>query len=885
MNQICTQNLLSHHLAYRTLKLHLHSPPAFQVERIKGSNCGSRMCVWGSKGVTVMELPARWGRSGLFESGNYSILCKSATLDERFLYSQTEVRSVQWHPTSLSRLLVLVSDNTLRLYNVAVKTGPKLVKVITIGPKPHGLLAGRTFLDSLGDTAVDFTPTPDSEHILILRGNGDVYMMPCDIEAMSSNQPKITGPLAMYPPADDNYGTDSCSIIALGSPDAPPVVVVATCSAALYHCLLLPHPTERDEGDSHALYVIEAVELNMVLTGDAELEYSYPVHLYPPPTDESDSHALYVTRAVELNMVLTADAELHSNQLKITDPLAMYPPADDNYGTDSCSIIALGSPDAPPVVVVATCSAALYHCLLLPHLKITGSLAMYPPADDNYGTDSCSIIALGSPDAPPVVAVATCSAALYHCLLLPHPTERDEGDSHALYVIEAVELNMVLTGDAELEYSYPVHLYPCTNNVYACIHAAGVHTISLPIMDSLKDYAQANEEESETVLSALCSKPSSARHLVCTVGPRGAVSPPCGLTLNTSPLPLLNVLCSDGQMFVRWLEPYIVEEHLYQHLQTKTPSLGRDEFNAMLHERQKMTFTAIIQEILAKNVSQPVLNMDKSEEPSLKETLEFLTQVTMKLRGEYIAKQQRAYDVIVKKMKALANLSAQHENWTEDLKRQKMTFTAIIQEILAKNVSQPVLNMDKSEEPSLKETLEFLTQVTMKLRGEYIAKQQRAYDVIVKKMKALANLSAQHESWTEDLKKDIDDVNLKSTVLKEKCMLAEKRQEDLKIRLSTAVRKLRHSGAPSAAERELLTELERHRHLGARLQEHVAQLRAHSARKAAELQKWRDEYKKKDIALGKSHSDAISSILRQQTTQISTLIEEAKLIKDQLSIV
>ncbi|XP_063833367.1 nuclear pore complex protein Nup88-like [Ostrinia nubilalis] len=63
-------------------KLHLHSPPAFQVERIKGSNCGSRMCVWGSKGVTVMELPARWGRSGLFESGNYSILCKGLALQQ-----------------------------------------------------------------------------------------------------------------------------------------------------------------------------------------------------------------------------------------------------------------------------------------------------------------------------------------------------------------------------------------------------------------------------------------------------------------------------------------------------------------------------------------------------------------------------------------------------------------------------------------------------------------------------------------------------------------------------------------------------------------------------------------------------------------------------------
>lgn len=69
-----------------------------------------------------------------------------------------------------------------RLYNIALKKGPKLVQILSIGIKPSGQLAGRDILDSLGDTAVDFTPIPDSETLLLLRGNGDVYMMQCELD-------------------------------------------------------------------------------------------------------------------------------------------------------------------------------------------------------------------------------------------------------------------------------------------------------------------------------------------------------------------------------------------------------------------------------------------------------------------------------------------------------------------------------------------------------------------------------------------------------------------------------------------------------------------------------------------------------------------------------
>ncbi|XP_053617430.1 nucleoporin 88 [Plodia interpunctella] len=604
-------------------KLHLLSPPAFQVERVISSTCGSRLCVWGSRGVIVAELPSRWGRGGLFDSGSQTVLCKSASLDERFLYSQGEVRRVHWHPTSLSHLLVLVSDNTIRLYNIAIKRGPKLVKIYTIGAKPCSQLAGKTILDSLGDTAVDFTSVPGSSDLLILRGNGDVYMMQCELEPKSGVHGRLRGPLAMYPPADDNYGSESCAIAALGAAPAPALVVVAS---------------------------------------------------------------------------------------------------------------------------------------------------------------GC--------------------AALYHCLLLPNSSDKENDDSHALYVVEAVELNITLNPDSDLQHSYPVHLYPCTSNTYVCVHAGGAHAVSLcALQPPLAEFARADDEGAETILSTIFAKPSVARHLVCTSGHNAAFHPPAGVALTPPPLPALLVLCADGNLLNRTLEPYDLEEQLYKELQLKNPALEEEDIASILKERQKLSFTAIIQEILTRDVSQPILNVNTAEEPTPKESLELVTQATVKLRTEYMCRQQRAGAALRRKLAAA-----------------------------------------------------------------------RA-------------LAARHDAWLRHLQTEIDDARANTTALQEKCALAEKHQDDIKYRCSAVIRGLRGASTTTAAEREMLAELTRYKSVSEKLQERILMLQQHARNKTKELKQWQEDYKKKDIALGRSHSETISSILQQQTSQISTLIEETKLLKDQLSIV
>ncbi|GFG39981.1 hypothetical protein Cfor_09038, partial [Coptotermes formosanus] len=249
-------------------------------------------------------------------------------LDERFFVCSPhlEVRQVRWHPGSRtdSLLLVLTSENFLRLYETG-SNEPQLQQVWPLGRQPTASLSSGPrlpFLVGLGETAVDFDfapPVPSGKEdskggasrrfdptaivwpVLVLRGNGDVYWVTSPVTSHTSEKPIVHGPLSMYPPADDNYGVDACSILCLQS--VPPVVVIATCSATLYHCVLLTCAEDDDEDDNHdkrsswsqygstyslhtpdiALYVFESVELELGLALDDDNDddtYTCPIYLH-----------------------------------------------------------------------------------------------------------------------------------------------------------------------------------------------------------------------------------------------------------------------------------------------------------------------------------------------------------------------------------------------------------------------------------------------------------------------------------------------------------------------------------------------------------------------------------------------------------------------------
>ncbi|KDR21117.1 hypothetical protein L798_01124, partial [Zootermopsis nevadensis] len=361
-------------------------PPSFEVERLTVNGMTSQLAIVGPRGVAVLDLPRRWGKGANFQGGKLTITCRF------FMCSpQVEVRRVRWHPGSPtdSLLFVLTSENSLRLYETG-SIEPQLQQVWPLGRRSSATLSSVTrlpFLVGLGDAAVDFDfapPVPSVKErpkdgaagrfdpntvvwpVLVLRGNGDVYSVTSPITADSSQKPTVHGPLSMYPPADDNYGVDACSILCLQS--VPPVVVIATCSATLYHCVLLTCADDDDEDNGHdkrsswsqygstyslhtphiALHVLESVELELGLALDDDDDddtYTCPIYLHHDSGTES-------------RYLCTHDTGVHLMSLHFVMHLMEFAKARDGVFPDSLPLELLNQPSSAEYLICTRMSSS-----------------------------------------------------------------------------------------------------------------------------------------------------------------------------------------------------------------------------------------------------------------------------------------------------------------------------------------------------------------------------------------------------------------------------------------------------------------------------------------------------------------------------------------------
>ncbi|XP_058448960.1 nuclear pore complex protein Nup88 [Malaya genurostris] len=344
----------------------------FTVEKILPSTETTFLALSGPRGLTILELPRRWGHNGQYQNGKECIICRSYNLDEHLFIENTnlEILQIRWHPASPtdSHILVLLSDNSIRVYDVN-----SLRHVWRVGPSPSLINGGVSklpatpasatgagscssssssaklaYLNSLGDTAVDFdiapprvvsvgadtndtlsamtgmmrynlnissndvgapansnqdtfikSPRSDNDRvewpIVILRGDGNVYILCAGID---TDRPKLQGPISIFPQVDDNYGLDSCSLVVI--PSQPATVIIAESTGKTHHALLLEEesPSERSftELDSSFiiypsewyLQVLETVELELGLTAvDEAKTYTCPIYLKRDLLNES----------------------------------------------------------------------------------------------------------------------------------------------------------------------------------------------------------------------------------------------------------------------------------------------------------------------------------------------------------------------------------------------------------------------------------------------------------------------------------------------------------------------------------------------------------------------------------------------------------------------
>ncbi|XP_034237682.1 nuclear pore complex protein Nup88 [Thrips palmi] len=555
-------------------------PPSFPVERIRCCETGRQVALYGPKGVAVLDVPKRWDLSGKFQSGS-----KSCRLRSVLSSPDMEVRQVRWHPGSPndSHLLVLTADNSFRLFSTAAEPDVRLLHVWHLGRAPIGGVTSSAklpLLGGLGETAVDFDFAPPvcqspagkltaastdqlEWPIMVLRGNGDVYSVTAPLAAKSGTKAVVRGPLTMYPPADDNYGVDACSVLVLQT--SPPLLVVATCAGTLYHCLLLAP----EDHDVHHDVAASMRDLSVV--------------------DDEDA--------------LRKDASAVWNASSSANSLAGQP---------------------------------------------------------------------------------------------------------VLHVFESVELELGLSLDEGLlddaSFNCPLHLqkHPTSNDRYLVSHEAGIHILFLPLVARLNKFVDASDDYADSFLPKFDSQSNSiAEYLLCTrvcgatngntQSENQVVSPILGLALSPSPATLIALL-SGGEVVSLLLSslhlPSSSHSLLSSGLKVETPKLNEEAFDEHIRNLLKSRGTL------------PIFKFEEKAMSSPQESLKLIYRVTQLLYENYFQRHEQAHEEIKNRMRRLQRIKQQQKDDLSTLSRERTEIKSKTESLLEK------LNEIKAKQESLSDRAE-----------------------------------------------------------------------------------------------------------------------------------------------------------------------------------
>lgn len=274
----------------------LISRPYFSVKEIKLSPVKNLLALIGEVGVTIVEMPRKWGRRYKSDQEN-QVYCKTFNLNERLFTCEKRIRALHsmWHPhgtESKQILCILTNDNRLRFHDVTKDLELQVINLRIQNDYDEGeedLCLGLSMLN-LGEYAIcfDFGPPlmlekPDvSWPIYILMGTGEILLIYTSFHNPTYAE-HIIGPLTMLPQAEDNYGSDACSLIVLDS--SPPLLAIATPNGSIYHCFAFSD--EQGLLPKQTLYVYESIELTKDLIENPDDPYSpHHMKLFKDPTSE-----------------------------------------------------------------------------------------------------------------------------------------------------------------------------------------------------------------------------------------------------------------------------------------------------------------------------------------------------------------------------------------------------------------------------------------------------------------------------------------------------------------------------------------------------------------------------------------------------------------------
>lgn len=210
---------------------------------------------------------------------------------------------------------------------------------------------------------------------------------------------------------------------------------------------------------------------------------------------------------------------------------------------------------------------------------------------------------------------------------------------------------------------------------YFAYHNTGLHAVTVNFVLELqrftesdgKEYRAANRSflillilyfaDNNLESTNLLNKSSHAEYLICTKAIDSAnANPVLGFALLQSPSGLVIFLAS-GQCVSLSL---IADASLLREAPERIkPADSTPSSSVIASQLTGNSFELHIRDILKSNVSQPILQLDRSAEPTPKETLKLLMNATYQLREKYFLKHDRARQEIEKRAKLLVLLKEQ----------------------------------------------------------------------------------------------------------------------------------------------------------------------------------------------------------------------------------
>ncbi|XP_063060095.1 nucleoporin 88 [Engraulis encrasicolus] len=318
--------------------------------------------------------------------------------------------------------------------------------------------------------------------------------------------------------------------------------------------------------------------------------------------------------------------------------------------------------------------------------KVLGPLPMYPPARDNYGHDACAVLCL--PCVPNILAIATETGLLYHCVVLePEDEEEEDGGGGVvakwmrraeivptLYVFERMELDSFNCspsddeGFEESDTACSITLYadPLCQYRYHCVHEAGLHSVGLPWFHKLRKFLESGEEDKDG-LRQLASEQRGIVERTLSTRPHSSRS--------SVPMPLRGFwIVSDfslGACMICITSTYqCLLLPLLCAIRVASPGLlcsvpERRPKSSTLRGLAQDTLKHNIRSLLARNVAKPLPVRAGAMEEVLppQDCLQTLSRATQVFREEYILKQDMASEEMHRRVKLLtAHKTKQQED-------------------------------------------------------------------------------------------------------------------------------------------------------------------------------------------------------------------------------